>query len=59
MMDDIKYNQYKDKADYLINELRKYPIHDLDTRLNWDIVDVKKSSFTEGILDNCFKLLLK
>lgn len=59
MLDEEKYNQCKEKVDELLRGLKEFPLHKIDSRIEWEILDVQKSNLNESFIEKCFKFLKK
>lgn len=57
LFDESVTNYFKDEADFLLKQLKEYPIHEYDARVAWDIIDIKKANFAEALLDKYFKYI--
>lgn len=52
-MIDKNYNMYKEQVISLLDKLKQYPIYNYENRIIWEILDVKKQTFTEAMIEKC------
>lgn len=57
VFDDNVAEYYKDEAEFVLKQLKEYPIHEYEARVDWDIIDIKKANFTEALLGKYFNYI--
>jgi GTPase SAR1 family protein len=53
ILDETLIKEYREKGESIMKTLGECPIHDYDTRVDWEVVDVKKSNLTKDLLNKC------